>query len=83
MITQKMATELNLVAYDLEFFIKNARPYDLTFYNDNIEPLTDGQKKRLQEHLVHQFHEIWAPSWILPLADKIRKTIGIKPLRYN
>lgn len=59
-----------------------ARPYHLTFYNHEAhvtEPITETQRQELEKHLAYHFHNIWARSWILPLAAEILECIGDAP----
>jgi len=72
--------ELRKVADRIDELVKNSQPYDLTFYYDSATPLTNGQRTRLQEYLRHQFHDIWANTWLHLVSDNIREAIGDRPI---
>lgn len=62
------------IASDLRDRIEYGRPYGLAFYNtehDITEPISTVQRIELEKHLAYVFHQIWARTWILPLADEI------------
>ena len=80
MILSKMEEELRHIAHSIDEHGRLGRPYDLTFYHDAEEPLTDSQMKKLDTYLKYHFHDIWADTWLHIESDRIRKAIGDLPI---
>jgi hypothetical protein len=72
------------VADSLDNHVDKGEPYNLTFFYDKRVPLTDEQKRIMEEWLAHNFRDIWGNIWIKGDANKLRliaKSITIgKPI---
>jgi hypothetical protein len=61
---------IKTIASRLLDYTNNGVPYDITFYYDEEEPLTETQKARLQAELKKRF-ELWKNTWIIPAIKEI------------
>lgn len=76
LFTKETLFKLREIANRIDELAERGEPYGLTFYFDKEEPLTSEQKKRLTEFLAHQFHKVWANTWLHIESDRIRGTLG-------
>ena len=70
--------ELKVIADSIDEHARLGYPFLLTFFYDEKVPLTNEQKKILEQYLEYHFRNIWANTWLHIESDKIRKVLGIR-----